>query len=247
MILLNRIIISFCLLTGLFLDLSAQETSGSQEAQYTEIYRQTEALVGVNPLLRNGVYYEDFYFNAEGHPFFTDEGYLAGSVTYRGQSYEDVKLRYDIFSHQLLILHDDGKEIFENYLSVEFITEFTIAGARFKKLLAGDEQEGFYQLVAGDERLLCCYHWIKSRSEDHEGNYMKYVFGEQRARRYLLMEGELKRYRNNRSFLKALPDGVRSSTRSYLRDHKLKVKKADDGRMQELLSFITGRLTQDPQ
>lgn len=244
--LLKSSIVSFCLIAGTFMHMAAQET-GTQGMKYADIYRQTEELCGVNPLLRNGVYYEDFYYSAEGHPFFMDEGYLPGSVTYRGQKYNNVKIRFDIFSQQLLILHTGGKEIYENYLSEEFVTAFTIAGKHFKKLFPGKEQEGFYQVVAGDTQVLCCYQWLKARSEDHEGNYMKYVFGDQRVRRYLQVYGELNRYRNNRSFLKALPDGVRSDTRSYIRDHKLKVKKADDARMQELMSYIDERLTLDSQ
>jgi len=243
MIVLRRSLI-FCLFfLSALVYVDAQEQAADRDLQVADIYHDAIEAYGVNPQLKNGVYYENFYYNAVGHPFLLEEGYQQGTVTYRDRHYDNVQLRYDIFSQQLLILHDGEEEVLQNYLAPEFVSDFSIGPLFFIKLDGPAGTPGFYQEVARGDGILCCYGWYKSRSENHEGNYMKYVFGDQKFRRYLVIGGEFTRYRTNRSFLRALPAEVRQEARAYIKANNIKVNHAGDDMMQELFRAISDEST----
>lgn len=73
---------------------------------------------GIDPLLMNGIYYENPYYNSKGHPFLGDGEFYLGTVDFRNKHYKDVNLKYDIYNQQLIIdqsrLDSRASIIFQN-------------------------------------------------------------------------------------------------------------------------------------
>jgi hypothetical protein len=220
---------------------AAQPTVPDREVLFMEVLEASKKNYGVNPLLQNGVFYENRYMTAQGHPFLLDDTYKNGFVSFRKSRYEGVRLKYDVFTQQVVISHEQEGLVLQNYLSNEFIDSFSIDGKNFEQVAFEDEPPGFYQAVFNEDDLACYYQWYKTRTESHEaGAYKIYVFSEDKLRRYLLIDGLLKRYRNNRSFVKAFPKGTGRQIRVYLKEQGIKVDRADDQTMQTLLHICTG-------
>lgn len=55
---------------------------------------------------------------------------------------------------------------------------------------------------------------------------------------YVLTDGQLKPFSNNGSFIRIFNPGMRAGIKSYLRKNKVRVKKASDQEMAELITFI---------
>jgi len=228
-----------------------QGASGRLNAQATtdelkDVYDYTREVQGIHPQLKNGIYYEDLYYNAEGHPYIFEDSYYPGSVRFKNQLYEGLMLNYDIFDQRIILLHDKDAEKIQNYLAVEFISDFEINGLSFRKLTSNEGVEGFYQVVAESEKLLCCYSWYKSRSESLDGEYKKFVFSESKYRRYLVIDNDFHRYRNNRSFLQLFPKEQKDQIREYLRSRDIKVNKSDPEEINGLIQHCTRVMVENP-
>ncbi|MCF8225298.1 MAG: hypothetical protein K9J30_05425 [Bacteroidales bacterium] len=232
-----RIEISLILCLFVFLSGHGQASPEVNEESFFKIYELARERTGDNPLLKNGIYYENLYLNAKGNPFFVADKFFQGSVTYRNTLYEDVMLKYDIFNQDLIIRHDEENVVTQSILSHEFVSEFTINGLIFKNLSMDPSEKGYYQLVADDSHLSCFYFWYKSRNESHEGKYKIYVFSDNQKRKYLQIENQLFIYRNNRNFVRSFPEASRSRIKNYLKNNRINVRKADDSQMQELIGF----------
>lgn len=237
----------FFLITILILSVYAHGTTQSavsdRDVLLMEISEASKSKYGVNPLLQNGVFYENRYMTAKGHPFLLDDTYNSGFISFRNSRYEGVRLKYDIFTQQIIISHEQEGLVLQNYLSNEFIHSFTIDGKKFEQIAFENGNPGFYQAVFAEDDLACYYRWYKTRTESHEaGAYKIYVFSEDKLKRYLLIDGVQARYRNNRSFVRSFPKGTRKQIRAYLKEHSIKVDRADDQTMQLLLRICNGIL-----
>jgi hypothetical protein len=237
------------LITILFLSVyafsRAQPTVPDREELFMEVVEASKENYGVNPLLQNGVFYENRYMTAEGHPFLLEDAFKSGFISFRNSRYEGVRLKYDIFTQQVVINHEQEGIVLQNYLSNEFIECFSIDERNFERIAFEDGNPGFYQVVFDGDDLACYYQWYKTRTESHEaGAYKIFVFSEDKLRRYLLIDGILTRYRNNRSFVKAFPKVIGKQVRVYLKEKGIKVDQADDQSMQSLLRICTGILNE---
>lgn len=222
---------------------NAQPAVSDRDVLLMEILEASKSNSGVNPLLQNGVFYENRYMTATGHPFFLDDTYRAGFISFRNSRYDGVRLKYDIFTQQVIISHEQEGLVLQNYLSNEFIDSFSIDGKKFEKIAIEEGNPGFYQSVFEESELACYYQWFKTRTESHEaGTYKTYVFSDDKLKRYLIIDEVRTRYRNNRSFVKAFPKGTGKQIRAYLKEHGIKVDQADDQNMQSLLRICAGIL-----
>lgn len=205
---------------------------------FHEIFTLTQERTGENPLLQNGIFYEYPYMGAKGHPFLNDNQFHNGSIIYRDQLYEGIGMKYDIFNQQIVMNQHNGSEMVQSIPAREFISEFRIHGMLFKSMTFDNKNQSFYQVISEGEKLSCYYFWNKSRNESHEnGAYKIYVFADAKPARYLLTGEKISRFRNNRSFVRLFPDGVKKQVREFLRSNKIKVDRTDDVAMKEVIHF----------
>lgn len=87
---------------------SSQDSENAAVQQYQAVYDVAKDQFGIDPLLMNGIYYENPYYNAKGHPFLGDGEFYLGSVNFRNKQYDGANLKYDIYNQQLII--DQSRE-----------------------------------------------------------------------------------------------------------------------------------------
>ena len=253
----------------------SQTTNPEPKNKFEVISKLAMEKYGVDPLLVNGVYFENPYHNAKGHQFLLDGDFHLGSVIFRNKRYDEVRLMYDVYSQQIVANHKVTKEIrvklsgdelvseewlrqqiaakqesnnemLTNYLSNEFINEFWLNESHFKRLSLEDNEPEYYQVISENEQLKCYYSWYKIRYKSYDkGDYLSYSFSESKFKSYMLIEGKLSRYWNNRTFLKLFPDNSKSQIRSFLRTNKIKVNKADNSSITEVIHFCQKALAQN--
>ncbi len=96
-------IIAFLILESLLAPGYSQTKTSTPGNEYMAVYIAAKEKFGTDPLLMNGIYYENPYYNSKGHPFLGDGEFYQGSVLFRNKKYDNVNLRYDIYNHQLII------------------------------------------------------------------------------------------------------------------------------------------------
>ena len=253
----------------------SQTTIPESKDRFSIISNHAKERYGIDPLLVNGIYFENPYHNAKGHQFLHDGDFHQGSIIFRNKSYDDVRLMYDIYDQQIVFNHKHSDEIqislkgnelnsearlreqiankkksekdmITNYLANEFISEFWLSGSHYQKLNLENNEPKYYQVISDEGQIKCYYAWYKIRYKSYDkGDYLSYSFGESKFKSYLLIDTELNRYWSNRSFLKLFPDNAKSQIRSFLRTNKIKVNKADDSTIKEVIQFCLETLPQN--
>lgn len=206
------------------------------ETIYKAIYLKTQSDFGIDQVLVNGISYENKYHTAIGHPFFLEDKFNTGKLVYRGRSYTDIEMKYDVYEHQLVINYSSENQNFWIVLPNEFISEFSIKDKNFKKYSFENMQPGFYQVLSSPETIKCLYYWRKNRNNsDHRKFYYSYEFSKDKRTSYLLIDNILSQYHSNSSFLKLFPVEIRSDIKKYISTNKIKVTKSNDKVIEELV------------
>ncbi|MBB4800421.1 hypothetical protein HNP37_000460 [Flavobacterium nitrogenifigens] len=137
---------------GLFLNIS---NLYSQNAKEQSIHNLFDNTVGIENLgISNGYAYKDPYNTIDGNNmYYISNDFRKGSVTYEGQTYFDVNLKYGLYKDELIFSpHGESK-----YSSISLIQDktsaFTINGRNFvnlnKKVSPLPElTTGYYEVTA---------------------------------------------------------------------------------------------------
>ena len=108
--------------------------------------------LGADLQLFNGREYQDYNFRfSEGHPYFFTNKWSKGTITYRGSTYEDVSILYNLITDNVIILDYSGLSKIQ--LVKEKVTSFSVAGHTFinicrDSLLSSGLRCGFYDVLA---------------------------------------------------------------------------------------------------
>jgi len=223
----------------------AQSNDLADDGKYIEIHQATKGALAFDALLQNGLYYAYPYFSAVGHPFLGDGEFGTGSVIFREKSYEGITINYDIFNQQIILSRKLDEMLQMNLLANEFISGFSFQGKHFIKASFEGESSPFFQVISLGPNISCYYAWYKERREVLDsGNQRIYSFSEQKSKHYLLLDGKLLRYKNNRSFVHLRPAAVRDAPKKYLKLNKVLVKDANDQVMRTLIEHCNTILDQ---
>ena len=120
--------------------------------------RTYAAALGTDRMLYDGPEYVDYTTpGTRGHQFFEQSQAQTGSVAYRGGTFVDVPLGYDLLRDELLLFYPSLTATI--VLPAAHVAGFTLGSRRFVRLvgdtLAGALPTGYYELLAeGPVRLL---------------------------------------------------------------------------------------------
>jgi hypothetical protein len=213
--------------------IAVSETVQSQQAtwQYDKAY-------GLDQTLCNGKKYNYFLPpGTKGHQYLLSPDYFAGTVTLRGKCFRDVALNYDILNQQLLLKYEvDAGALNIIEVSKAWLTCFNLGNRNFELL---DLQQGpcFYQ-VLGEGPVRILYYWRKNLKLEVAIGSSDYIFSPATRDSYVLINGQLRQYRSKRSLIGIFGPQHRQEIKNYLRRNKIKVNKASDQKMAEMINFI---------
>lgn len=236
------LIVLIALLFDHFPSLAQLQKTGTCLAYDNEFYQSVQETYGIDQVLVNGIFYEDLYPNKIGHPFLFEDEFYKGSLTFRGEEYTGIDLKYDLFGQQLVLYFQHDNSITWVIPPIDFISDFTINGSHFSKYKYRNESR-FYQVVFDSEKIKCLYYWSKSRHDaDRSGMFNKVEFKPNPRKNYLVLQGEFHKYRNNNSFINLLPKEIKPVVKNYLESHKIKVTRCTDDTMIGLLTYYCSLL-----
>jgi len=209
----------------------------AKDADWNELYKSVVDEYGFDQVLVNGIHYEDGYWGKVGHPFLFEDQLYKGTLIYRGREYKGVDLKYDIYKQQLILYINQNNSNAWIILPNDFISAFSLGDKLFMK---GTFQGAprFYQVVFDNEKLKCLYYWSKLRFDsDHLRNYNSFRFTNSDRKTYLIVDDVLKRYIDNRSFVRLFPRESQVQVKQYIKNNRIKVAKSSDAEIEKLAAY----------
>lgn len=197
-----------------------------------------EDVYGSDPLLYNGKYYTFFYpLNTGDNQYLTDRQFEPGTVTLRGVTYTDLLLNYDIYNQQLLLEYTGNPDVTPVIiLSDAWLETFSIKDKNFRIFTISDEVKRIYQEIGADQTRIL-YFWKKYLQLNNTIGGTKRTFSNPTREMYLLTDGKIVKYWNNRSFINLFGPENKEVVREYLHGHRINVKKASDKIMAVLINY----------
>jgi hypothetical protein len=198
-----------------------------------------DSVYGLDPWLYNGKLYNPNVFqHAKGNPYFMDKQFVSGSIKINNIIYPRLELNYDIYNQKLLLNYTDlhgATQIIE--ISPSWLQAFIMSNYTFRLIRNHQYPTRIYQVLEGDS-VSILYYWKKDyKLDDTFTSGSTYAFSEPIRIKYVKIGDELYGYKNNREFVKSFDVSVQMSVNKYLKNNRIKVKKAPDKTMMAFLQF----------
>ncbi|AFL82408.1 hypothetical protein Aeqsu_2968 [Aequorivita sublithincola DSM 14238] len=227
------------LLSAFILGISAFSQTSSKD----KIYETFDNIVGVeNTGLFNGTEFTDLFLNTDGtYRYFNGFDYVRGSVTYNGEYYVNVLLKYDLLEDNLLTRSDDNLSLFNVKFIPEFVESFSMYNRNFVRLSdtnLGLARNGFYEAAyLGNDLQLYIKH--SKRKKDRALNSgIQYKFSEDNF--YLLKnKNAYSVIRSTKDLRKALPERA-DEIKDFYKSYKALYKSNPDSFMTKLVKYLDG-------
>ena len=202
---------------------------------------QVDRAFGSNQELVNGIQFTNQYIRSDGHPYWIDGGFKTGSVCINDQWFEQLQLRYNLFSQKLELGYLTPEGHMNLIMTVpENITAFYLAGYAFRRVQIGEEAPAYYQEVISGG--ITCY--IRC-SRDLLGTRSSGTSFGPIEREYWMQEGERWLYfKNQKSYVRAFPKEQKRDFKKLLLRQNFYFHRASTGEMVEML-MATMRLLEE--
>ena len=221
---MNRIMRLIGILFFVFLlstDSFSTET-GSSEIIPLSI-RETRDSIEIQ-ILFNGRAWRNLYYKVKGDQFLFSDEFLTGSVSIDGRTFENLKIKYDIFNDEVILITDHGIIIQLNKEMIDlFSMEYNNTTYHFKNLDADslDILSGYVNVLYDDSTSL----YVKYRKELLQlAVENKYDMFNQVNKIFIKRNGEILRIDSKGEFLKLLND-QKHQLHNFIRSNKIKVSR----------------------
>jgi hypothetical protein len=213
-------------------------TQMSKVAICQETGNKSDQVYSFDPLLYNGkVYYFFPRPGTIGTQYLLDSFDPQGSLTVRGVTYSDLTLNYDIYNQKLVLKYKNPIGSL-NFIEISFawLEKFEIGGKQFEILATVDTTKQIYQVIGtGQSRIL--FFLSKKLRIENLTESSDHFFARTQKEMYVFDVNKRVKYNNNRSFVRAFNQALHDPISKYIRKHKLKVQKANDMQMNELINY----------
>jgi hypothetical protein len=196
---------------------------------------QVDRAFGSNQELVNGIQFTNQYIRSEGHPYWIDGGFRTGSLCVNDQWFEQLQLRYNLYSQKLELGYLTSEGFMNQIITVpENISAFFLEGYIFRRVQIGEEAPAYYQVVTSGSTT-CYIVWSRdllgSRSSGTRFGLID--------REYWIQDGERwMNFKNQRSYVRAFPKEQKRDFTKLLKQQNFYFLHATTSEMVEMLMEI---------
>ena len=225
---------------------SAQPSS-SAIPETDSLSRYIQMKYGLDQELFNGIQYYRRNVQYKGNPYFPEDVFYNGSATLRGVRYDNVLLKYDSYSQQLILKYTDFKDRVNLLIINEIhVDSFCLGISCFQKLSLSDDGVLFYQVLESGP-VSCYIYW---RREIHSLNYdfqFTHEYSSPIGTYYIRYMDEFHPIANRKELLGIFPESIQPELKRYLRQEHFRFREAGPKEIQNLLNFISSLIETPPQ
>jgi hypothetical protein len=202
--------------------LHAQQPDSMIDSRMVATRHMYDAQRGRQSAVFNGLQHYPYSSMIEGIAYFQTADWRKGSVVFEDVQYDNIFMKYDLVTDQVIITADDNGGLFISLYSPR-VKEFSFSGMKFvrftKTNFGTGLPEGFYQELA-DGKVKAYTKTMKFIEEKVDITGISRKF-EQKVRHYIFKDGKYHVIRNKKTLLSVLKEH-KKEVQQYL--SKLDVK-----------------------
>ena len=184
-----------------------------------------QAIAGNFALAYNGIVEKGYRIGYINTPYYPEE-YTAGSFTYRGMEYSNVKMRIDCHTKRLIVLPPDGN--MNKVMHPTEVKRATIEGTPFVYFSKTEAApgEGYYKVLhEGKDFSIYSLRYVSNLIQETHGRVMMRGFS-LKERVFLVKDGQWIPLSGKNSFIKHFKNH-KEALNSYSKEKRLRFKKED--------------------
>ena len=184
-----------------------------------------QAIAGNFALAYNGIVEKGYRIGYINTPYYPEE-YTAGSFTYRGMEYSNVKMRIDCHTKRLIVLPPDGN--MNKVMHPTEVKRATIEGTPFVYFSKTEAApgEGYYKVLhEGKDFSIYSLRYVSNLIQETHGRVMMRGFS-LKERVFLVKDGQWIPLSGKNSFIKHFKNH-KEALNSYSKEKGLRFKKED--------------------
>jgi len=193
---------------------------------------QVDRALGSNQELVNGIQFSNQYIRPEGQPYWINGGFKTGSICVNDHWFEQLQLRYNLFSQKLELGYLTPEGFMNQIITVpENISAFILEGYLFRRIQIGKETATYYQEISWGG-ITCYVRWSKdllgSRTTETSFSPIKRKY-------WMQQEDQWISFKNQRTFFNAFPKELKSDLKKLLIQQNFNFQTASTVEMVALL------------
>lgn len=228
----------FCIPTASAQQTEFQKDDPVQKALALAIDEYDRQL-GRNTMSYTGRSYYDPNGNIKGHQFFMDDYWESGNVTYDGNRYDSIFLKYDIYKDLLLIENFNSN----GYLSPIIlyspkVSSFDLFGYSFKRFEEDSLSKlktGYYNIMYEGNGMEVLIKRRKEITNSNEINTLLEMYS-QKDKYYIKKDKAYHQVKKKKSILKVLVDH-KKEMKSYIKRNNYRFKNNPDSQLVETVKY----------
>jgi len=190
-----------------------------------------------NQFLHNGKIWKNVYYQVHGNQFLFANGFLSGSITISGKTFDNIDLKYDIFKDELLTPVNPGIILqFNKEMVDSFSLNFQSKNFRFIKLKDKDGQEIYYSVLYKGKTALYLKYYKKIEKLADAGQYDQFY---QYSKLFLVRNNDIVQINGKNDLLKAIED-QHDLIRAFIKKNKLSVSEKIPESFIPILRYFDG-------
>jgi len=214
------------------------QPSGSGDPELDSLSGYIQMKYGLDQDLFNGFQYYKRFSLYKGDPFFPDDVFYNGSVSIRGMQYDQIRLKYNCYSQDLILEYTDFQERYNQLrLNTNHIDSFQLGAWYFQKLSLSGDEPLFYQLISSAS-LTCYIHWKKDVHATSDDLQYSHEYTRALGTYYIAYKGDIQPFSNKKTFIYIFPESIQAEIKKYFRHQRLSFREAGPGDIQKMLDFI---------
>ena len=214
----------------------------SADPDADSLTRYVEVKYGLDQGLVSGFQYYVRFPHYKGDPFFPEDAFFEGTVSLRGLQYDEVRLKYNSFTQNLILEYTDSQDGYNLLiLNNAHIDSFRLGTHRFQKLSMNEEEPMFYQVIS-TERLRCYIHWKKDIQSTNSSLQHTHAYTKPKRNYYLDYRESIYPFTNRKSFINIFAGPIQTEINAYIRDQHFSFRKAGPMDIQNLLNFTSQQI-----
>ena len=221
------------------LTLWGQNIAADPMEEYAKLVVQT---YGQDQELVNGMQYYNRHRLSKGNPYLLEGSMRLGSVTIRGENYQDVWLRYDIHSQQVEVeyktINGAGNQV---VLVSDRLDKFTIGELYFRRMEIDNGREQIFQ-VFGSGRLILYISWEKSLIPISGNSSFIEEFTSAKRSYHLEIDKVTHFFKKKKHFIKLFPVIVQKDAKILLKNYNIHFRTASPVQLERFMQAVSGLL-----
>jgi hypothetical protein len=175
---------------------------------------RVDRAIGSNQELINGIQFTNQYIRSEGHPYWISGGLKTGSVCINDQWFEQLQLRYNLFSQKLELGYLTPEGHMNLIITVpENINAFFLDGYAFRRVQIGEDLPAYYQVISS-ESTTCYIGWSRDlKGTRSSGTY----FGPIEKEYWMEHGGRWMNFKDARTYVRAFPKEQKKDFKKLLK------------------------------